>query len=59
MSSEKVNEKHESESSAGHSHEVGTEVDLYSLHELHAGRLIIDPESVSLASFYPSQLELT
>lgn len=47
MSTEKVaNEKNETSSTESHSQGSSTEVDLYSLHELHAGRLIIDPACV-------------
>lgn len=46
-STEKVDaEKQERASNASHSQGSASEVDLYSLHELHAGRLIIDPEFV-------------
>jgi hypothetical protein len=42
MSAEKVNEKTDVESSS----QTSTEIDLYSYHEVNAGRLIVDPEYV-------------
>ncbi|KAF4616352.1 hypothetical protein D9613_008611 [Agrocybe pediades] len=48
MSSEKVHEKHETGSSASHSHDGTSEIDLYSFHEQNAGRLIIDPDEAKL-----------
>lgn len=51
MSSEKVDEKHDLASSSASNHDSSSEVDLYSLHEQRAGRLIIDPAYV-LGSLY-------
>ncbi|PPQ85013.1 hypothetical protein CVT25_010402 [Psilocybe cyanescens] len=48
MSSEKVDEKHETESNASNSHTSGSEIDLYSFHEKRAGRLIIDPAEAKI-----------
>ena len=53
MSSEKIDEKHDLASSSGSNHD--SEVDIYSLHELHAGRLIVDPAYVCVTRFTGSQ----
>ncbi|KAF8962348.1 MFS general substrate transporter [Flammula alnicola] len=62
MSSEKVlNEKTDVESSASHSHDSASEIDLYSFHEQRAGRLIIDPEEakIELGEAIAARLKLT
>ncbi|PPR06452.1 hypothetical protein CVT24_002613 [Panaeolus cyanescens] len=68
MSSEKVDstervdaEKQERASNASNSQGSASEVDLYTLHELHAGRLIIDPEEakVELGEAVAARLKLT
>uniref|UniRef100_A0A8H7XQ35 MFS general substrate transporter n=1 Tax=Psilocybe cubensis TaxID=181762 RepID=A0A8H7XQ35_PSICU len=48
MSSEKVDEKHGTESNASHSQTEGSEIDIYSFHEKRAGRLIIDPAEAKI-----------
>ncbi|KAF9041214.1 MFS general substrate transporter [Panaeolus papilionaceus] len=61
-STEKVDaEKQERASNASHSQGSASEVDLYSLHELHAGRLIIDPEEakIELGEAVAARLKLT
>jgi MFS family permease len=62
MSSEKVvSDKHETSSTASHSQGSSNDTNLYSLHELHAGRLIIDPAEakVELGDTLVSRLKLT
>ncbi|KAF8156654.1 MFS general substrate transporter [Crassisporium funariophilum] len=49
MSSEKVSEKQDHDSSASQSHdESAADIDLYSFHEQRAGRLIIDPAEAKI-----------
>ncbi|KAF8198617.1 MFS general substrate transporter [Pholiota molesta] len=57
MSAEKVNEKTDVESSS----QTSTEIDLYSYHEVNAGRLIVDPEEakIELGETVAAKLKLT
>ncbi|KAH9477318.1 Efflux pump radE [Psilocybe cubensis] len=48
MSSEKVDEKHDTESNGSHAQTSSSEIDLFSFHEKRAGRLIIDPAEAKI-----------